>query len=217
MARFEVVEKGFDVEQTEEMLNELVENDKLTYSNILYGREFADQLQRDSGVTLPWFENKFNQLVRSYTERQTALKNSTAFKTKNWLDAKTSELMNWLGLGAVPIVPIAIGGVVGVVATVSLYFAFRPKYSESTKDLRISSELKSALDEVSPATQQKIKDNLEKQIDKAFQAGRNQGGISAVMNLIKWVAIAGVGIYIFLRFFPELKKTVDETTKRLNE
>lgn len=212
------IEKSFSPNDTEEMLNALVENDQQLYVNLEYSRKLFDEIVSSGRSFSPEALNGFIELQNSYKERQSALKNSKAIKTKNWVGDKISRFKSWLGLGglgAIPIIPVAIGGIALVGASIILYYTFGPRYTKSTQDLKISDDLKLALSMVSPEMAERIKADLESQVDTAFVTGKNRGAIDSLLNTGKWVLIGGFSIWAFLKFFPLISQSVEQTKSKL--
>lgn len=210
------MERQFTSEQVNEMLQALVENDKETYINLEYVRAFVNRLQEDQNISMPWIERKFSQVLESYSARQKEVRTSPALAAKNIVDFKIWEIKRMLGLGALPIVPVAIGAIGTVVTGVIVWQLFKPKYSDSERDLKVSKDLRRALDSVSPATKEKIIEDLEQQIDKAYKAGQNQGALQVFLNTLKWGVIAGGIVFGFIHLFPKISSAVDQTRKKLN-
>jgi hypothetical protein len=79
-------------------------------------------------------------------------------------------MMNVYGIGS--ITGVVIGAVIGAGLIVGAYFAFKPKYDESTADLKISKDLEAALATLTPEKAAEVKADLEKQIDTAYNQGK---------------------------------------------
>ena len=125
--------KEYSSSETQEMLNALVENDKGTYLNLEYSRQFIDKLKKDTGFDIPWAEQKYQQLARTYANRQGELRSSKYIKAQDWVDNKIEAFKNWIGLGttpqpmgALPAIPVAVGFVAAVELGVSVWQLFKP-------------------------------------------------------------------------------------------
>lgn len=111
------------------------------------------------------------------------------------------------GIGIIPIIVIVIVFALGAATAVGAYYAFRPRYDESKKDLKISYELEKALEKLSPEDAQLVKQNLEKQIDNAYNSGKEQGTFSGMFSFVKPIAFALGGFWLITKF-------IDNQTKR---
>ena len=218
----------FGVNDAEAMLNAIIANDKLIFEHLTYIKKLGDEMSaRRMPIASshlfrqPGFAAKFHQLRDRYIDRQTALQEDNAIKTKSWIDEKISAIKIWAkvnyGLGAVPAIPVAIGAVVGVVASVAIYYAFKPRYSESAQDLRISKQLKDLLSTAEPEVAREITEDLERQIDKAYNAGKRDGTFGGLAKLVQYGLFAGGSIALFVWGFPKITEAIDNTRNRLKE
>ncbi|NLO72296.1 MAG: hypothetical protein GX102_15405 [Porphyromonadaceae bacterium] len=95
--------------------------------------------------------------------------------------------------------PIVAVIVVSVVVTALLgwiiYLIFKPDYSQSKSDLKISKELTEALSGLDPETRHSIINDLEGQIDKAYLQGKMDGSGKGMLRTISY---AGAGILGFM-------------------
>ena len=101
-------------------------------------------------------------------------------------------------IGALP--AIIIGVVAGVGLAAGAYFIFKPKYDESGADLKISKDLENLLAKIDPATAKKITDDLNKQIDDAYNAGKTDQWLSSLKNILLPLGI-GLGGYFLITSF----------------
>ncbi|MCK9618648.1 MAG: hypothetical protein M0R21_12530 [Lentimicrobiaceae bacterium] len=111
------------------------------------------------------------------------------------------------GIGIIPVLVIIVVFAIGAATAVGAYYAFRPRYDESKKDLKISNELEKALSTLSPSEAEKVKNELEKQIDNAYNSGKEQGTFSGMFSFIKPLAFALGGFWLITKF-------VDSQTRR---
>ena len=204
-----IIEKNFREDQGEEMLNELVKNDQDTYVNLGLTKKMFDEMLKNGEQLNSTQIAQYLTLRNRYVDRQNQIKESSAIQTKNWVDDKIDAFSSWLGLnglngglGALPLIPIAIGAVVGIGASIAIYYAFRPKYSESVVDLKISSDLKNLLATTRPEVAKIITDDLEKQIDDAYNRGKGNGVFDQLLTTGKWVLIGGASIWAFVKLQP---------------
>ena len=112
-----------------------------------------------------------------------------------------SDSIDWLkdkiGLGAVITgSALAIGAVSALVGAAALYYVFKPDYDDSKKDLKVSYNLKKLLDSAEPEVAKQIEQDLEKQIDDAYNQGKTDQWFSGIGSMLKYAAIIGGTIYI---------------------
>lgn len=170
--------------------------------------------------TISAYAAKLEQLNNNLATRQKELENSTYIKCKTafesvWQSAYNvyKKLLNTLssisGIGAAPVViaavVVAITAVAGV-AAYSIYTALKPKYDASVVDLKQSDELKKALESLTPAEQNKVVNDLEKQIDDAYNEGRKDATFSGAWAIIKPVALGVAGWYLITMFIDKQAK-----------
>jgi hypothetical protein len=219
-----VIEKNFSQAQTEEMLNEIVTNDKQTYLNLEYTRVLLDDIIKRGNAFTPTQLQNYLATRNSFAERQNALKTDKNLKTKDWIDDNIiTGFRAWLilksrglsGLGAIQVLPIAITAVAVLALTVALYYTFRPKYSDSVRDLKISKALKTALENLEPEVAQEVRDDLEKQIDDAYNAGNSQGTFDQLLTTGKYVLIGGSLLWAFLKVYPLVVNEVNKSQQKI--
>ncbi len=196
---------------TKKMLKDLVANDIIIYKRLLTGLVVLNRL-RKMGYDVSAYYSIAKQLTKRYNARQKLLREtnalhvidygSTAYKKiRNYLvQSGTASGQQWgfrgLGeLGAAPVaIALAVGAIIGIAVSITLYYLFKPKYDESTKDLKISAALKKALDTLPEDQRKQVTANLEKQIDDAYNQGKTDQVLSSIWSVGKYV-VAGVIVY----------------------
>jgi hypothetical protein len=180
------------------LLENLVNNDNRTYHSMLKSAEMIDRLKKQ-GKDVTGVEKKLSEVSSRYSKRQKKLKESTLIKWQDglrrgyeWLADKWSRLVG--GIGTPILIPIAIGAVVGIGLSVTIYYAFKPDYEDSVVDLKVSAELEQALSKVSPEQAAKIKKDLEKQVDDAYNQGKTDQQFSFFGLPAKVLLIGGIGL-----------------------
>lgn len=197
-----------------DLLQKLIKSDNQLYQNLLVNAESITRLKA-RGIPVNTFEFRLNRIVRSYTGRQNKIKTSKLinFQTRlnrafKWLADKFSGGVR--GVGGIPLIPVAIGTAVGLGTGALTWITFRSDFSESTKDLKESRELQKLLDQADSQVASSIRADLEKQIDKAFAAGKTWGKLSFFGGSIKNLALFGLGALAIIKG-PEL---LQSKTKR---
>ncbi|MEI6122283.1 MAG: hypothetical protein WCQ95_01510 [Bacteroidota bacterium] len=105
-----------------------------------------------------------------------------------------------MGIGELATILVLV--IIALIATAAtaatLYYIFKPNYSESTRDLKVSKELQKALDTLSPEDQKAVKEDLEKQIDDANRAGKNDQKFTDFFTGIPTKIILAVGGFLLV-------------------
>ncbi|MCF8456731.1 MAG: hypothetical protein K9H62_12460, partial [Bacteroidales bacterium] len=104
------------------------------------------------------------------------------------------------GLGELTTATI-IGITVGVTLALSAaaYIIVKPKYDESQVNLKLLGETKKWIESLPPEVQTKVKADLEKQLDDAFNKGKTDGFFGGAMKILKPLAIGVVALVAFPR------------------
>jgi hypothetical protein len=204
-----VVPKDTPVTEAEgkKLVDQLVSNDIQVHESLIRSANLLNSVKA-KGTNISSYQDKYKGLLTRLIRRQDKIKNSkilswkTGFKKgmDNLVEGFKSYVLTHYGLyiqgiGAITLVAIVIGAVAGAGLSVAAYFAFRPEYDESKTDLKISKELEEVLSKVDPVTAEKIKTDLEKQVDTAYNKGKTAGTFSGMFNIIKPIAFAALGFW----------------------
>ena len=207
--------------QAQQLINDLVKSDIAVFDNLLISGNILKKLDT-AGKNVDSYKKIYDELTTRHSYRQKKIKESKLLKwktgLKKWQSKALSLLKNWeisynkpkmpsliKGIGSISVTAIVIGAVIGVGLTVAIYFAFRPTYTESQTDLKLSTDLQKALQNLSPEAAQAVKNDLEKQIDDAYNYGQRQGTFSGAGKIIKPLVI-GVLAYWGVTKFLESQK-----------
>lgn len=195
------VDTGMDGEK---LLKNLLGNDREISKRLMLASATVNELPE--GKAKNQAIDIIANLSAKLRDRQDHIKQSGLVKFQEVLNDSMDWLMDKIGLGVlpvIPLIPIAIGAGVGVVGAVSLYFVFKPDYDESQVDLKLTADLEKLLAKEDPKVAQKIKTDLEGQIDKAYNQGNTDGTFSGIFTIIKPLAIAALGFYAITKL-PDL-------------
>lgn len=171
--------------EAQDLMNELLKSDQVLFHRLLNIYARKEKLNA-AGVKTDKEDLQIEILSEQYNARQEWIrKNGTGVKAGyresfKALAQKFSSMIGisgeMQGIGAPPLLIIcAVVAVVSIGATVALIAALRPKYDESKKSLVVSDDLDAALtayEKTNPGSRAKIEENLEEQIDDAFNAGK---------------------------------------------
>lgn len=204
-------------EATQTLVNNIVANDRKVYDSLLVLSNLI-ATQKKAGCNVSKYEAKFKELNEKLAERQAALKNNSSWfgsvKTdasgvwSKMKDAYNSLVASISGVGAIPVIiaVVAVAAlVVGSTATIAVYFALKPKYDESKKDLQETDELKEAVAKLSTEKGKKLLDDLEKQVDDAYNDGKTDGQLGGMFSIIKPLAIGALGFVLVTKFLDSQK------------
>jgi hypothetical protein len=193
--------------QSKKMIDQLVSNDMQIHDSLISSANILNAAKA-KGINVSAYNEKYKGLITRLIRRQDKIKNSKILSWKtglkkgmeNLLDGfKTYVLTNFgiyiQGIGVIPLVAIVISAVAGAGLAVAAYFAFKPEYDESTIDLKVSRELEDLLKTTDPETADKIKADLEKQVDKAYNRGKTQGTFAGMFKIIQPLAFAALGFW----------------------
>lgn len=215
----------------ENVLNGLIENDKKIFEQLAVSAPIISDLEK-KGLNVDNQKIKFKLLSDRLEKRQEKVKDSKIVNYKEGIKkgyekfaryynsvAFTNPMLPWLpfsinGVGiGVALTTIIISAVAGVGLSIAAYFVFKPDYDESKVDLEESKALKNALDKLDPETAQKIRAQLEKQIDDAYNRGLTGGTFLGMGKLLKPILIVGAGLFagnLVIKYLPKPKKQSNE-------
>ena len=159
------------------------------------------------------YANTLKSLNNRLYERQKSLENNAYLKVKTAFESAWQKgfniyqkLLSAIGgcsyVGAAPIVIAAIVGiaVVSGVAAYTIYQNLKPQYDASVTDLKQSDALKKALETLTSAEKNEVVNDLEKQIDDAYNKGRSDSFFSGAFSVLKPIAFAVGGWYLIQLF-----------------
>lgn len=192
-------------EEMNSLVQKLVKSDEEIFHTSLTVLDKIDKAKK-AGKNVSKAEASIKEVMKRLTERQTYLKNSSALKVQTGIrkgyEGLKKKLAGWFGIGE-PLsitATVIIGAIVGAGATVALYFALKPRYSESEADLKISKDLEKALSTLTPEQQQAVKDNLEKQVDDAYNRGNTDGTFGSYGTILLYGGLVIGGFFLLNSF-----------------
>lgn len=161
------------------------------------------QAAKAKGVNVAAHETKYKDLYNRFSVRQTAMKESTALKCQTGVrktyEAMRDKMASWLGIHGIgepfTLATCVILVAVGVGASVAVYYVFKPKYDESSKDLVISSDLEKALSTLSPEVRETVVKDLEKQVDDAYNQGKTDGTFGGLGKVFMYGGFGLLAVY----------------------
>ncbi|VBB45231.1 hypothetical protein TRIP_D300137 [uncultured Paludibacter sp.] len=197
------------------MINELVENNKTIYENNLLCAGLIAKLD-NKGVSVPQSYRKdlYNLQLR-LEARNNKILSSVFLKvegtgTPTGFDMYANELGSFMVNPKIGIAPIVIYIVLSVVITALLtgiiYLIFKPDYTDSKADLKVSKKLASALSHLSPEAKQEVLNDLESQVDKAYVEGKMSGSGLGTIKTIGYAAAGFLGISLLSNLSNNFKK-----------
>jgi hypothetical protein len=179
--------------EAQNLINDLVKSDSEIYHSLLRINTLILTAQ-SQGKNVDKYKAQFALLYSRLNNRQEKIKTSklVSFQTglkkgyeamqAGFEKAVQSDTYGIMGIGS--LTAIIIGAVIGAGIAVAIYFAFKPTYSESQADLKISSTLEKALSTLSPTESKQVKTDLENQIDTAYNQGSTDGTFSGMSKIL---------------------------------
>lgn len=156
----------------------------------------------------------FESIRNRYNTRQNEIQTSSLVKVTQWNEKAYNTLSKAIdssaevfALGSIGVAPVIIYAAVfvsGLAAAGILYYWLRPKYSESVVDLQSSAELVKALSALTPDEATTLKNNLESQIDNAYNQGKRDQWFTGLGGNLKTGLIlvgAFLGVKLILDTF----------------
>ena len=194
--------------ESKKMIDQLVSNDMQIHDSLIRSANILNAA-KEKGKNISTFQEKYKGLLNRLIRRQDKIKNSRILSWKTGLKKGMEKLIEGFkmyilsnpgifirGIGEpVTLTAIVISAVAGAGLAIGAYFAFRPEYDESKTDLKLSKELEDVLKNVDPITAEKIKADLEKQVDTAYNKGKTAGTFSGMFNILKPIAFAALGFW----------------------
>lgn len=187
----------------EKLLTAVVETDVVIYKRLLVMKAQIEML-RSRGIPVTDLEKIHNTLVARYTARQTRLKNVVTANGM-FVNQPAYQLYQWIrtkwGLGAIQIPAAIVIGVV-VIGTATIAYAIikalEPEYSDQEVDLKITGQFKEWYDKIPDEQAKKaIAQELEQQIDDAYNQGVKDGSGDSLFDTLKLIGIAVLSVWGF--------------------
>lgn len=182
-------------ESESELLVNMANNDKELYKRLIY-LEYLVKKSAQKNQQITSIDESLQKVFKRYNLRQQKIKESNIVKFEEWNDSALNYFKQKLGISALPALaaPLLLFAS-GAVAAGLIYYAFKPDYEDSKSDLKISKDLQILLESLNPAEAQAIKNDLEKQIDDAYNAGKSDQGFLSVLKTLVIVSAVSIGLY----------------------
>jgi len=191
----------------DELIQKLVKSD-MEVGTVLTRIDNTLKAAEKKGINVSDYRTNWNKLAERFNTRQTSIKNSKVLQYKEKLIVLATYAKAWWltnsmlfgvsksrRIGAVPLVAVIVGAVAGVGLSVAAYFILKPKYTESQTDLKISQDLEKALSTLDPQARQAVVNDLESQIDTAYNQGKTDGTFSGMGKILKPILFLGLGAF----------------------
>lgn len=196
-----------------DFLNDVVAVNKSIYLRLLQCSVLIEELvKKGQTAKATEYAKTLKTLNDRLYNRQKALESNTYIKVKTafesaWKKAYNvySSLMSSISgcsIGAAPIVVAAIVGIASVagVTAYAIYQNLKPQYDASVTDLKQSDALKKALSSLTEGEKNEVVEDLEKQIDDAYNKGKSDAFFSGAFSILKPIAFAVGGWYLINLF-----------------
>lgn len=196
-----------------EFLNDVVAVNKSIYLRLLQCSVLIEELvKKGQTAKATEYAKTLKTLNDRLYNRQKSLESNTYIKVKTAFDSAWkkaynvySSLMSSISgcsIGAAPVVVAAIVGIAAVagVTAYAIYQKLKPQYDASVTDLKQSDALKKALSSLTEGEKNEVVEDLEKQIDDAYNKGKSDALFSGAFSILKPIAFAVGGWYLINLF-----------------
>lgn len=196
-----------------EFLNDVVAVNKSIYLRLLQCSVLIEELvKKGQTAKATEYAKTLKTLNDRLYNRQKSLESNTYIKIKTAFDSAWkkaynvySSLMSSISgcsIGAAPVVVAAIVGIAAVagVTAYAIYQNLKPQYDASVCDLKQSDALKKALSSLTDEEKNEVVEDLEKQIDDAYNKGKSDAFFSGAFSILKPIAFAVGGWYLINLF-----------------
>jgi len=200
------------------LLNKLITNNKILAENNLLCAGLMQKIVK-SGKQIPVdFTSALSQLHNRLEGRNTRLVNSPYLEKKqqasptgfNIYSDVLKEIIDNPSNPAIGIDPVVIYIIASALITALLgwivYLIFKPDYTDSEADLKISDKLMKALDTLSPEDKAEVISDLQGQVSKAYIEGKLKGKSEGSASMFKNIGLFAAGVGIFFAARPALDR-----------
>lgn len=180
---------------TESLINKTLRNDINTMvmlSQVVYKMNLLHATGKLDSDTFRFYRSKVKLIADTVMRHQELINRYRSyFVIKDKVNSAIDSVKRFFGLSAVPVVAlIAVTAVATVAITALLYYLFKPAYNESVVNLKVSRKLKKALDSLPESDRKEVLDDLERQIDDAYNRGMTDEKFAGMGDLLKYGLIA---------------------------
>lgn len=183
--------------KAQKIINELTDNNLNIRKSLIRTLPLVKNLSASNKLPADKY-NTYKNLVNRLVKRENELKSSNLVKIQTGTIKQYNDLMaKWglesLSIGAAPVIAWVIGAVVaaGVGAGVTAYFL--SYHGESKVDLQVSTDLEKALASLDKPTADRVKADLQGQLDNSFNKGYSESKATGFLGDIKKIAIFLLG------------------------
>ncbi|MDD4816318.1 MAG: hypothetical protein PHQ62_04250 [Clostridia bacterium] len=190
------------------LTNMMLLQDAEIHKNLVMATKKLIEIKKANLITNAKYLSNWNEIqsiYKNWQNRQNFVKSSIqkgeVKSVKSIEDKVLMQLINSVNasnLNAIPVVAIVIVVLVAaltVTSTLLVQNALKPKYSESSVDLKRSKLLNDALDTLTPEEKQTVINDLEKQIDDAYNSGYSDGDSDTFLGTIKTFGLVALGVF----------------------
>lgn len=189
--------------KAEDMLNDMLKHDadivrrlQRVYNAALILKKQGKNVDKISAV--------MGKLLGGVISRQNKLKRTEGVTLKRPLQANiTINKISGPGVGAAPLVIYGLVALAGGIATVALYYAFRPDYFDSKKDFIITADLEKMIDAniADPKAREELKEKIkevgQEQLKDAYKDGQTDQRFRDMWSVGKY-ALFGFGVFLLI-------------------
>jgi hypothetical protein len=192
----------------EALVNDLIANNKTIFENNLLCAGMVSKMKANNeGIPID-YQNKLYVLQSRLQARNEKITNSAFIDSKQTASPtgfdryapQLQEFMNTPGIGILPVVAyIVVSVVFGLLVSALIYLLFKPDYTDSKADLKVSADLTKALATLSPEARAAVISDLEGQVDKAYVTGKTDGSGASLLKTGMYLGLGFIGFQIIDR------------------
>ena len=164
------------------------------YKKTLYGLQSRLTARNEKLLTSPFIDAKQTGTPPGFTKYSGSLQ----------------SFMSNTEISGIGIAPIVIYIVVSVVFTLLvgaiLYLIFKPDYTDSKADLKVSEDLTKALATLSPEARAAVLADLNGQVDEAYIRGKMDGSGAGILKTAGYLAAGFLGFTVIDKFLSKREK-----------
>jgi len=192
------------------LLDTVIKNDKTLYKQLLVYAQVIENMKEnniDTSKVQPIFDSILNDYKTRQNKIATAIGTGVAIEMDLNLIPGGSlfvDLYNKFSamlsgrLGFAYLIPIALTAVVTGLVIFALYEMFKPDYERGKVNIQQSALLKKALNSLTPEERQKVLNDLQSQLDDAYNSGK---GTTGILTYIKYAAYGGIAFVVIKGVF----------------
>lgn len=201
MKEYRISDIGINAGATK-LVNDLIYNNKTILENNLLCAGIISKIENKGIFVDPKYKQTLATLQTKLQVRDAKIMDSNFIASKktatptgfNKYASNLTDIVINPGVGIAPVVIyIVVSVVITLLSTALIYLIFKPDYTDSKSDLKVSGDLTKALATLSPEARAAVLADLNGQVDKAYLDGKMDGSGSGILKTMSYVAAGFLG------------------------